>query len=226
MKYAIACKSDHFWHLLNEQSPELINNASGVYKCQEDLHILSQVDIDIIFFPHWSWIVPDELLASFTCICFHSTPLPYGRGGSPIQNMVLNGHQSTQVVALRMTNQLDAGPIYLRQEVSLIGGGEEIFRRIYKMTISMMKELLNYLPSPIEQAGDITVFTRRNSDDSILEMNKSIEHVFNQIRILDVDEYPPAYIEIGDYKLTFSHPTMRLSGNIDAHVCIQKIKAK
>lgn len=224
MKFAIACKSDHFWHQMKTQSPELINEASGIYKCQDDLRSLLESNVDIVFFPHWSWVVPDEITNKFTCICFHSTPLPYGRGGSPIQNMVLNGHRDTQVVALKMTNQLDAGPIYLRQDVSLIGGGEEVFRRIYQTTISMMKSLLNFLPSPTEQEGDVTIFTRRKSDDSKLDMYHSIDNIFDKIRILDVDDYPSAYIEIGDYKLTFTHPSMRLSGDIDAHVNIHKIK--
>lgn len=224
MKFSIACKSDHFWHQMKIQSPELINEADGIYKCQDDLRSLLESNVDIVFFPHWSWVVPDEIIDRFTCICFHSTPLPYGRGGSPIQNMVLNGHRDTQVVALKMTNQLDAGPIYLRQDVSLIGGGEEVFRRIYQTTISMMKSLLTVLPSPTEQEGEVTIFTRRQSDDSKLDMDDSIDHIFDKIRILDVDNYPPAYIEIGDYKLTFTHPSMRLSGDIDAHVNIHKIK--
>jgi methionyl-tRNA formyltransferase len=224
MKFAIACKSDHFWHQMKIQSPELINEADGIYKCQDDLRSLLESNVDIVFFPHWSWVVPDEIIDRFTCICFHSTPLPYGRGGSPIQNMVLNGHRDSQVVALKMTNQLDAGPIYLRQDVSLIGGGEEVFRRIYQTTISMMKSLLTFLPSPTEQEGEVTIFTRRQSDDSKLDMDDSIDHIFDKIRILDVDNYPPAYIEIGDYKLTFTHPSMRLSGEIYAHVNIHKIK--
>ena len=88
----------------------------------------------------------------------------------------------------------------------------------------MMKSLLNFLPSPTEQEGEVTIFTRRQSDDSKLDMYHSIDNVFDKIRILDVDNYPPAYIEIGDYKLTFTHPSMRLSGEIDAHVKIHKIR--
>lgn len=222
MKYAIACKSDHFWHQLNIQSPELINNASCICKSPDDLLLLSKKDIDLIFFPHWSWVVPDEYIEKFTCICFHSTPLPYGRGGSPIQNMVLNQHKATQVVALKMIKQLDAGPIYLRKEVSLLGGGEEIFRRIYSIIISMMNNLLVELPIPQPQDGDVILFNRRSKEQSKLDMNYNLEYIFDQIRILDVDGYPSAYIDIGEYRLTFSHPSMRLSEYIDAHVRIQK----
>ncbi|WP_341536105.1 hypothetical protein [Aeromonas veronii] len=59
-------------------------------------------------------------------------------------------------------------------------------------------------------------------EQSNIDMNDSIEHIFDKIRVLDVDGYPPAYIDVGKYRLIFSHPIMRLSGDIEAHVRIQK----
>lgn len=58
------------WHLVtkpNELTIEKINKINPRY----------------IFFPHWSWMVSDEIIENFECVCFHSTDLPYGRGGSP-----------------------------------------------------------------------------------------------------------------------------------------------
>ncbi len=66
------------------------------------------------FFLHWSWKVQREIIENFECVCFHMSDLPYGRGGSPLQNLVLRGHRATKLTALRMTQELDAGPIYLR----------------------------------------------------------------------------------------------------------------
>ena len=43
-----------------------------------------------IFFPHWSWLIPNEIYENYECILFHMTDLPYGRGGSPLQNLILN----------------------------------------------------------------------------------------------------------------------------------------
>src|SRR5882672_1131472 len=45
-----------------------------------------------IFFLHWSWKVPEELVGNYECVCFHMTDVPYGRGGSPLQNLILRGH--------------------------------------------------------------------------------------------------------------------------------------
>ena len=225
MKYAIACKCNAFWLTLKDFAPNILKNSAHIYTTPEELKESIKSDIDVIFFPHWSWLVPDEILSRFNCVCFHSTPLPYGRGGSPVQNMVLNGKENTEFVALKMIKEVDAGPIYMRNTVSLIGGGEEVFRRIYKTSISMMSELLKGLPIPQEQNNEnIYEFKRRTPRDSEMLMTESIEHIFDKIRILDIEGYPPAFLDIGDYRLTFTHPVMKMSGEIDAHIKITRRK--
>jgi|SRR6516164_1882173 methionyl-tRNA formyltransferase len=64
-----------------------------------------------VFFPHRSWRVPTEIVARFECVCFHPTDLPYGRGGSPLQNLIVRGHNSTVLTALRTVEEFDAGSI-------------------------------------------------------------------------------------------------------------------
>ena len=73
---------------------------------------------DLVFFPHWHWIVPSEIHRTYQCILFHAAPLPYGRGGSPIQNLILNGFKEAPVCALKMTEGLDSGPIYTKKKVT------------------------------------------------------------------------------------------------------------
>ena len=55
----------------------------------------------------------------YQCILFHTAPLPYGRGGSPIQNLIINGFKNAPVCAIRMIEELDAGPIYSKINISL-----------------------------------------------------------------------------------------------------------
>src|SRR2546427_4886313 len=49
---------------------------------------LKQIRPDFVFFPHWSWPIPEEIHSQFECVIFHMTDLPYGRGGSPLQNLI------------------------------------------------------------------------------------------------------------------------------------------
>lgn len=82
---------------------------------------------DYVFFRHWNWIVKKEVHEQFDCIVFHTSPLPHGRGGSPIQNLILEGFKATPVCAVRMTDELDAGSIYASSDVSLVGALNSVF---------------------------------------------------------------------------------------------------
>jgi Methionyl-tRNA formyltransferase len=97
------------------------------------LQNLEKINPSYIFFPHWSKKVPKEIFNKFECICFHETDLPFGKGGSPIQNLISNGFDKTKISALKMIEDLDSGPIYLKTNLSLEGLAEEIYIRSAKL---------------------------------------------------------------------------------------------
>ena len=101
------------------------------------LNLLKKLEPDYIFFVHWNWIVAEEIHKKYNCILFHTSPLPYGRGGSPIQNLIKNGHSTSPVCALKMVNDLDSGPIYSKIEISLEGKLSEILLRIKKQLMNL-----------------------------------------------------------------------------------------
>ena len=51
-------------------------------------------------------------------------------GGSPIQNLILRKLKSTPVCALKMTKNIDAGPVYLKETIKLSGNLDLIFDKI------------------------------------------------------------------------------------------------
>ena len=56
---------------------------------------------------------------TYNCVCFHMTAVPYGRGGSPLQNLIIQGFSSTLITALKMVKELDAGGVYTKRTRSL-----------------------------------------------------------------------------------------------------------
>src|SRR5690349_7716249 len=70
---------------------------------------LEQIKPEFLFFPHWSWLIPEKIHSQFDCVIFHMTDLPYGRGGSPLQNLIIRGHQETMLSALKCVKVFDAG---------------------------------------------------------------------------------------------------------------------
>ena len=87
---------------------------------------VGDLDPRYLFFLHWSSKVPHEITQGYECVNFHMTDVPFGRGGSPLQNLIARGHTSTMLTALRMTDELDAGPVYMKRPLSLEGRGQEI----------------------------------------------------------------------------------------------------
>lgn len=156
-----------------------------------------------VFFPHWSWIVPEEILSEFECVCFHMSDVPYGRGGSPLQNLIARGHQNTKLTALRMVSELDAGPVYLKRPLSLEGAAKDIFQRAAEIGFDMMDEIARHRPAPVPQQGQPVVFKRRTPEDSLLPDDGSLEQVYDQIRMLDAPTYPHAFIDHGSFRLEF-----------------------
>ena len=55
-----------------------------------------------IFFPHWSWLIPSQIYKNYTCVVFHITDLPFGRGGSPLQNLISKKIYKTKISAIKV----------------------------------------------------------------------------------------------------------------------------
>ena len=176
-----------------------------------------------VFFPHWSHIIPSEIHEAFECVIFHMTDLPYGRGGSPLQNLILRGHQETQISALRCVAELDAGPVYMKRPLSLEGSASEIFLRAADVVQEVIEEIVRIEPLPEHQEGEPTVFRRRTPEQSNLrEANLlTLKDFFDFIRMLDAPTYPLAFIEHEGFLLEFTHAQL-LSDSIEARVRIRR----
>ena len=138
----------------------------------EDL--LSRTEPRYIFFLHWNWRVRTSIWSTYECVCFHMTDVPYGRGGSPLQNLILAGHRETRLSALRMVEEMDAGPVYGKRPLSLAGSASEIFRRAGQLSFNMIAWMVEAEPDPEPQTGRPTVFHRRTPEQSELPGNVSL----------------------------------------------------
>ena len=119
-KYVIATVKS--WNIENA---ERLRTASGreyeviTEPAELTLERIKSINPRYIFFPHWSWKIPQEIYENWECVVFHMTDLPFGRGGSPLQNLILKGVTRTKICALKVIEAFDAGPIYLRRNLSL-----------------------------------------------------------------------------------------------------------
>src|SRR5690606_34251586 len=138
--------SEKSWH------KDLFNNLKHCFSSDKWLLIDPKIDFNLenlekfnptkIFIPHWSHIIPHESYERYECIVFHMTDLPDGRGGSPLQNLIVKGHKSTKISALRVNQGLDTGDIYLKLPLALHGTASEIFLRASTIIEKMIYEIL------------------------------------------------------------------------------------
>lgn len=188
-----------------------------------DLDFLEDCNPSWIFFPHWSWHIPENIFIKFQCVIFHMTDLPYGRGGSPLQNLIVRGINETQLTALRCVATLDAGPIYMKHPLSLLGSAEEVLLRASNLIGEMIERIVREQPTPQPQIGEPTIFRRRTPQDGDLAELCELEKVFDYIRMLDADGYPPAFLETEHFRLEFSRASLK-SDSVVADVKISRKK--
>lgn len=220
-KILICCSKD--W--INKQ--EFIKLADKVQfidkKNDLSKKFLKNFDPDYIFFVHWSWIVKKDVVDNFNCILFHTAPLPFGRGGSPIQNLILLGYEKAPLNALKMTHELDEGDILCKQQVSLKGSLNDIFYRMNNATIILIKKILANKFKVSKQIGTPRLFKRRTPQESEILLSDNLKLVYDKIRSVDGLDYPRAYINHGNTIFKFSNANQKNS-IVKASVTITKSK--
>ncbi len=199
----------------HERYTHIINSLGGALPETQVFHVrspaelsnerLSEINPEYVFFPHWSWRIPESIFGKYTCVIFHMTDLPYGRGGSPLQNLIVRGHKSTQLSAVLCTAEIDAGPVYLKKPLQLDGSAEEILQRASALILDMILEIAQDKPVPVEQEGPSTNFQRRKPEDGDLGPVDTLSNAYDFIRMLDGDGYPRAFLETQHLKFEFEN---------------------
>ena len=215
-KILICSNSDFFKSRIKKKNYFFLKKKKDL-----NLKFLKKKKPDIIFFPHWNYLVKKEIFQNYLCIGFHTSPLPYGRGGSPVQNMIVRNFKKTQLCSLKLTKKIDSGPIYMKKEISLRGTGQKIFLNIYRSILDMIFQIEKKIPKIKIQTGKAVYFKRRKPKDGNLLISENINEIFNLIRMLDINflKYPKAFIE--NKKIIFKFKNARLKKNkIEAEVDI------
>ena len=169
-----------------------------------------------VFFPHWSWIIPSEIYESFECVVFHMTDLPFGRGGSPMQNLIVRGIYDTKVSAIKVEQGIDTGPVYLKMPINISeGNAEDILKKVSLIVFEKMIPMFvenNLLARP--QYGEVVSFKRRTPEMSAIPVGLSNRQLYDYIRMLDGEGYPKAYKDVDDMRFVFEKAQLTDDGVI------------
>lgn len=223
MKNYIFLSSKRWHDILFEKLSSRIDEKWYRIEKKEDFNYLTieKINPEKIFIPHWSYLIPEDIFDNFECIVFHMTDLPYGRGGSPLQNLILEGKLETIISAIKVDKGIDTGPVYVKEKLSLQGSASEIFERSCPIILNMIESILKHNPEPKPQIGTPVHFKRRKPEESNIRHLDNLNKIYDFIRMLDCEGYPNAFIESDYFKFEFSK-AIKTNNEIIANVRIIK----
>lgn len=166
----------------------------------QNLEILKNSNLDILFIIGWHQIVPQIVLDSAKIkLGIHSSLLPKDRGSSPINWQIIRGEHQGGVTLFHLTADVDAGNI-VDQESYTISETDNVATVYEKATLSSLNLLeknwnnihfLNLKSIP-QNENKITINDRRRSTDGLIDWSKTSKDCYNWIRAL-THPYPGAF---------------------------------
>ena len=137
------------------------------------------------------------------------TDVPFGRGGSPLQNLIARGFSETKISAIKCHENFDSGAVYIKMPLNLNGTAEEIYMRAAKKIEEMILFIIKNKPVPVEQQGEVIVFNRRKPEEGNIANLEDLVQVYDFIRMLDADGYPLAFYETELFRFEFSRASLK-----------------
>tara|TARA_R100000742_G_C4236372_1_gene56906 strand:- start:27 stop:701 length:675 start_codon:yes stop_codon:yes gene_type:complete len=174
-----------------------------------------------IFFFHWSKIVSSEIHTKYRCVVFHTGNLPDDRGGTPIQNQILNKVVETKVNAITMEEEVDSGDVYCSLPITLQGNLNDIWLSITERVYKLIHKCILDNPVPVKQVEGGNVYKRNKDNELPLESTNEVVDLYRFIQMLDGDGYPKAFLEVGNFRLEFSRSKIE-GNNLVSDVTIRK----
>lgn len=171
------------------------------------LDTLKELDPELIIVVAYGKILPKYVLdyPKYGCINAHASILPKYRGAAPIQRAIIDGERETGVSVMKMDVGLDTGDVMLVERVAI--EENDNFESVHdKLVIAGEKGLLkaielfkNNEASFTPQPSEFTYAEKITKADCLIDFNKSVKSVHDQIRGLS--PIPLAFTKLPDGKI-------------------------
>jgi methionyl-tRNA formyltransferase len=153
------------------QAPEKVRDPAF-------LEALASWSPDVIAVVAYGRILPQSILelAPWGCINVHYSLLPKYRGAAPIPWAIFNGEESSGVTTMRLVEKMDAGPVFLQEEVALSPGetGASLTAKMVPVGARLLLETITGL-----KAGSITPRVQREEEATYARLIKKEDGAIN-----------------------------------------------
>lgn len=188
----------------------LVDNDSWILPYAANLcDQLQSQDIEVTFARNQQDIAPGDLCFMLGCtrivteqnlskndhnLVVHESDLPLGKGFSPMAWQILEGNNHIPICLIEATSEVDAGPIWIKDEIVL--NGSELCdewrdtqgRKTVELCLQCVEQYEAIEPCP--QQGSSSFYRRRTPSDSQLDPKKTLEEQFQLLRVVDNARYP------------------------------------
>jgi len=166
--------------------PEVLTNN------KEALNKITSKKADILIVVAYGLIIPKEILNLFNGHIYniHASLLPRWRGAAPIHRAIEAGDKETGITIMKIVNQLDAGPMIMKEKVPISAEDTTDFlsKKLSKLGASMINAFLKNIERgkviKLEKQNeeDVTYAKKINKLEAIADFNNSPEVLCQKIR--------------------------------------------
>ncbi|MYJ87273.1 MAG: methionyl-tRNA formyltransferase [Rhodobacteraceae bacterium] len=155
---------------------------------------------DVAVVVSYGLILPGRLLAipRFGFLNIHPSLLPRWRGAAPILRALIEGDTKTGVSIIKVTEKLDAGPIFLKEEMEIDQGitASELSYKLAVKGADLLCRVMDNLETinPVEQSHTGISYAKKiDKTETRIDWNLPAEEVYNKIHGLSYQ--PGAWFE-------------------------------
>lgn len=175
-----------------------------------DIKTAKIANFDLLICADFGQKIPAEILrkAKIEAINLHPSLLPKFRGPSPIQTAILRGETISGVSIIKMTPEIDEGPILAQIETEIKPNDDHLSLRDklatlgLKLLIKMLPDMVAGKIQAIPQPSGATMTHKFKKEDGEIDWKKPVEEIERQIRALH--PWPRTYTFI-DHKRLIIH---------------------
>jgi methionyl-tRNA formyltransferase len=142
---------------------------------------------DAILVCAYGALIREPLLSEYELLNVHPSLLPRWRGAAPIERAIMAGDEETGVSIIRVTAELDSGPIYVqgREPIHPDDDYGTLSQRLEALSGELLVQALDDRPEPTPQGDDgVTYAHKIEARDRALDFTRPPEAVERQVRAL------------------------------------------
>jgi methionyl-tRNA formyltransferase len=145
-----------------------------------------RLDAETIVLVGYGRLIPSDLLERHLWLNVHPSLLPRWRGAAPVERALMAGDEQTGVTAIKLVEELDAGPI-AGQRAFRIGPDDDagaVYERAAEVGAALLDEVLpspSFTPQP--DVG-VTYADKLTAEDRELDWSRPAEELDRQVRAL------------------------------------------